>query len=122
MYLREFPDGPQIVSSPSPDSGLYIHTRGGELTKVTIPADCLAYQIGEALEHVTAKKLRATPHLVRVGAALDEGGESVSRETFALFMQPDTDRVIGPDLTFGKFSKLIFDNHYEEDKSKGLRS
>jgi isopenicillin N synthase-like dioxygenase len=71
---------PRIVSSPSPASGLYIRTRGGELAQVKIPADCLAFQTGEALEVATGGKLRATPHAVRVGAA--PGMETVSRETF----------------------------------------
>lgn len=99
------------VSSPSPASGLYIRTRGGTLQKVGIPPDCLAFQTGEALELATAGKLRATPHCVRVGAG--EGAEKVSRETFALFMQPDTTQVIAEGETFGSFSKKVFDEHYE---------
>ena len=83
MFLRKQPSGePTIVQSPSPTSGLYIRTRGGALTKVSIPADSLAFQTGEALELATAGKLRATPHCVRVGAAPD--AEKISRETFAL--------------------------------------
>lgn len=53
--------GPATVSSPSEASGLYIRTRGGDLTKVTIPPDCLAFQTGEAFELATGGKLRATP-------------------------------------------------------------
>jgi isopenicillin N synthase-like dioxygenase len=72
MYLRHEPGkvDPEIVSSPSPASGLYIRTRGGEITKVSIPSDCLAFQTGEALELATAGKLRATPHCVRVRGKL----------------------------------------------------
>lgn len=95
---------------PSPESGLYIKTRGGELTKVAIPADCLAFQTGEALELATNGQLRATPHCVRAG----HGPNHVSRETFALFMQPDTDVRIGPKDTFGSFSKRIFSDHYND--------
>jgi isopenicillin N synthase-like dioxygenase len=116
MFLRN--DGssaPTIVSSPSPASGLYIRTRGGDLTKVSIPSDSLAFQTGEALELVTAGKLQATPHCVRVGAG--DGVDRVSRETFALFMQPNTDRRIAPSETFGQFSKRVFAEHYE-DKSR----
>jgi isopenicillin N synthase-like dioxygenase len=112
LYLSHEADGSvRLVSSPSPASGLYIRTRGGDLTKVTIPVDSLAFQTGEALELATAGKLRATPHCVRVGAG--EGAEKVSRETFALFMQPDTTRVIAEGETFGSFSKKVFDEHYE---------
>jgi len=115
MFLRnEGSSEPTIVSSPSPKSGLYIRTRGGDLTRVAIPSNCLAFQTGEALELVTERKLQATPHCVRVGAG--EGVEKVSRETFALFMQPDTDQSITPSETFGQFSKRIFAVHYE-DKS-----
>lgn len=106
MFLRN--DG-SSVSSPSPSSGLYIRTRGGDLTKVSIPADSLAFQTGEALELVTAGKLQATPHCVRLG-----GTDGISRETFALFMQPDTDQLIAPSETFGQFSKRVFAEHYEE--------
>lgn len=81
------------------------------MTKVSIPSDSLAFQTGEALEVATAGKLRATPHCVRVGAG--PGAEKVSRETFALFMQPDTMQVIGEDETFGSFSKKVFEEHYE---------
>jgi len=113
IFLREGegPD-PTVVPSPSPKSGLYIRTRGGELIKVSIPADCLAFQTGEALEVATGGKLRATPHCVRVGAA--PGADEISRETFALFMQPNTDQYLSPDQTFGQFSAKIFDEHYEE--------
>jgi isopenicillin N synthase-like dioxygenase len=102
---------PRVVPSPSPSSGLYIRTRGGELAQVKIPVDCLAFQTGEALELATAGRLRATPHCVRVGAA--PGAETVSRETFALFMQPDVDMKVGTNETFGQFSKRVFDEHYE---------
>ena len=114
MYLKHPPnDSPSPISSPSPQSGLYIRSRGGTLTKVSIPADCLAFQTGEALELATGGKLRATPHCVRVGAG--EGTEDVSRETFALFMQPETKQLVGPQETFGQFSKRIFKEHYKEN-------
>ncbi|TFK36803.1 Clavaminate synthase-like protein [Crucibulum laeve] len=103
---------PVVVPSPSPASGLYIRTRGGDLTKVSIPQDCLAFQTGEALEIATGGKLRATPHCVRVGASPD--AERISRETFALFMQPSTDQHLSSSVTFGQFSKNVFDEHYEK--------
>jgi isopenicillin N synthase-like dioxygenase len=113
MFLRQESNlPPKVVSSPSPASGLYIRTRGGDLTKVSIPADSLAFQTGEALQLITAGRLQATPHCVRVGTA--EGAEKISRETFALFMQPDTDQRISPSETFGQFSKRVFAEHYDE--------
>lgn len=82
IYLQHSSGKPEITTAPSAQSGLYIRTRGGDLVKVSIPADALAFQTGEALELATAGRLRATPHCVRVGAG--PGAETVSRETFAL--------------------------------------
>ncbi|KAF7340016.1 RIC1 domain-containing protein [Mycena venus] len=107
MFLREG----ETVPSPSPASGLYIRSRGGDLTKVSIPVDCLAFQTGEALEVATGGTLRATPHCVRVGVA--PGSDKVSRETFALFMQPDVNQHLSDSSTFGQFSKKVFDEHYD---------
>jgi len=112
MFLREGESGLETVPSPSPASGLYIRTRGGDLTKVSIPVDCLAFQTGEALEVATGGTLRATPHCVRVGVA--PGSNKVSRETFALFMQPDVDQHLSESCTFGQFSKKVFDEHYND--------
>jgi len=113
LYIQHSPGIPaKAIPSPSPSSGLYIRARGGELTKVSIPPDCLAFQTGEALELATAGRLRATPHCVRVGAGTD--AKYVSRETFALFMQPDVNQRISETETFGEFSKRIFNDHYDD--------
>jgi isopenicillin N synthase-like dioxygenase len=83
MYLQSSSKAePKTVSSPSSASGLYIRARGGDLTKVSIPIDSLAFQTGEALELATGGKLRATPHCVRVGAGVN--AETISRETVCL--------------------------------------
>lgn len=119
MYLRHSETGealPTIVPPPASDSGLYIHTRGGEIKKISIPKDALAFQTGEALELCTAGRLRATPHLVKAGARV-EGAGVVSRETFALFMQPDCEQVLSENETFGSFSKKIFAKHYDSGGS-----
>ncbi|KAJ8516902.1 hypothetical protein ONZ45_g5839 [Pleurotus djamor] len=116
MYLRQDSNGEvATIPPPSPSSGLYIKTRGGDLTKVTIPPDCLAFQTGESLQLATGGRLRATPHCVRAGLASDdldlEAGR-VSRETFAVFMGPDVDQRLTETLTFGEFSKQVFNEHY----------
>lgn len=82
------------------------------MVKATYPANCLAFQTGEALQIATGGKLMATPHYVRVAATKAES--PVSRETFALFMQPNTDQIIASGETFGQFSKRIFDEHYQQ--------
>ena len=74
---------PFLSSAPDPDAGLYIHARDSTVTKVSIPADCLAFQTGEALQVITRGKFRAVPHFVRAGAAV-EGGRMVSRNTLAV--------------------------------------
>ncbi|KAI5123709.1 hypothetical protein M0805_000303 [Coniferiporia weirii] len=120
MFLsHEIDRYPTVVDPPSSQSGLYIRARGGNLTKVSIPSNCLAFQTGEALELATGGKLRATPHCVRVGTV--KGLEqSISRETFALFMQPETQQLIGKNesggVTFGKFSRDVFNEHYQDNQ------
>lgn len=113
MYLDHPTDGGEVkvVGAPNPTSGLYIRTRGGDLRRVAIPVDCLAFQTGEALEVATEGRLRATPHCVRVGQ--DPDSKSViSRETFALFMAPDTNQPLSATETYGQFSKRIIESHY----------
>lgn len=116
MYLLEG-NPPQVVPSPSPASGLYIKTRGGVVAKANIPVDALAFQTGEALEIATEARLRATPHFVHVGHGGDNASK-ISRETFALFMQPNVEQVLATTkdgvTTFGSFSKQVFSEHYEQ--------
>ncbi|KAF8634434.1 hypothetical protein AX15_000884 [Amanita polypyramis BW_CC] len=112
MYLQENNDGePSIKPPPSPSSGLYIRTRGGALTRVLIPYDCLAFQTGEALALATGNRLQATPHCVRAGSSNPK--HAISRETFALFMQPNSDQLLTPSKSFGQFSKQVFHEHYD---------
>jgi len=121
MYLSYENSGEPVVrSAPTPTSGLYIKTRGGKLTKVSIPSDCLAFQTGEALELATNGNLRATPHCVRAGGYT--GSDKISRETFALFMQPDTEAKIGPCDTFGSFSKRVFSEHYDSSNDGSVEA
>lgn len=101
----------EVISSPSPTSGLYIRDRSGKLSKVSIPSNCLAFQTGEALEIATNRRLLATPHCVHVGTPAT-GQHATSRASFALFMQPNTDANLSDTITFGQFSKQIFESHY----------
>lgn len=83
MYLQ---DG-ETVSNPDPNSGLFIQSRsGGEPVRMVLPADCCAFQIGESSQILSGGRLRATPHAVS-GSAMAK----VSRESFALFLQPNED-------------------------------
>ena len=113
MFLRHVENGePEIVSPPS-TAGLYIRTRGGDVVKVSIPKDCLAFQTGEALEIATNGHLLATPHCVAAGGAASLGQDVISRESFALFMNPNTDQLLSATTTFGAFSKKVFEEHYD---------
>lgn len=76
---------PELERSPDPDAGLYIHSRSGNVTKVNIPKDCLAFQTGEALEVITKGAFRAVPHFVK--GAKPRPGSRVARNTLAVFTQ-----------------------------------
>ncbi|KAF8912930.1 hypothetical protein CPB84DRAFT_1700490 [Gymnopilus junonius] len=111
MFLHKIGNNkPEVIKNPSLTSGLYIQTRGGKLVKVSIPENCLAFQTGEALEIATNGRLLATPHCVRVGSF--SGAGEISRESFALFMQPNTNQLLSEGMTFGHFSRKVFEEHY----------
>ena len=139
MYLFH-PSGheqlePLEVPAPTATAGLYIQTRAGKTVKALTPPGCLAFQTGEALQLLTKGTLRATPHWVSPGAEgaitsavtgkiaekvadspewsnITEG--VVSRETMAVFLQPDVSAVLGEDgETFGQFTHRILSSHYD---------
>ena len=69
-----------------PEAGLYARNRQSELIKVSIPEDCLAFQIGETAQILSGGVLQATPHAVRAASG---STSRISRETFAVFMEPE---------------------------------
>eukprot|EP01097_Dermamoeba_algensis_P000080 TRINITY_DN1022_c0_g1_i1.p1 TRINITY_DN1022_c0_g1~~TRINITY_DN1022_c0_g1_i1.p1 ORF type:complete len:137 (-),score=27.55 TRINITY_DN1022_c0_g1_i1:56-466(-) len=83
MYMDE---AGNEVPNPDPLSGLYIASRDGSVVKATIPSDHLIYQIGETAQIHSGGILQATPHCVR--AASGPQSKGISRETFAVFMEP----------------------------------
>ncbi|MCJ1309768.1 hypothetical protein MMC25_003429 [Agyrium rufum] len=103
-----------LKASPDPRAGLYIRSRKGTVTKVNIPADCLAFQTGEALEVITKGKFRAVPHFVkgpRVGSGGD--GSKVARNTLAVFTQPNLNALVDRDrgISFGNFAREVVSRH-----------
>lgn len=124
MYIRE-EDGHHV---PSPDvtAGLYIRTRHGPVVKVNIPEDHIAYQLGEVAQIQSGGVLKATPHCVVAPSGPCSRG--ISRNTFAVFMQPDAGEVLvvpsgvgqeevgvaswQPGQTFGDFSQVMFKKYY----------
>ncbi|EIW69649.1 hypothetical protein TREMEDRAFT_30927, partial [Tremella mesenterica DSM 1558] len=115
IYLDSSISPPNIIEPPSTEAGLWIYPRGessdkGKPVKVDIPFDCLGFQIGEALEILTEGKLAATPHYV--SGTMGESSNTISRETFAFFLQPDIGDFISPSETFGQFTKRVLERHY----------
>jgi len=119
---------PSGAPGTDPAAGLYVETRAGVEARVVIPADALAFQLGEAAQVASGGLLRATPHRVRA----PRGGVGLvrcSRSTFACFLQPDAgaamvapagmDEVAAvgvprwvPGMTFGEFTEKTFADVY----------
>eukprot|EP00941_MAST-03F_sp_MAST-3F-sp1_P005630 g5630.t1 len=68
------------------EAGLYIQTRTGEIVRAVVPKDHIAFQIGETAQIHSGGLLQATPHAVR-----GPGVCGISRESFAVFMEPEWD-------------------------------
>ncbi|KAJ3416109.1 hypothetical protein HDV05_003078 [Chytridiales sp. JEL 0842] len=113
MFLDENDESMTELDSSNPkyqaavkESGLYIKSRGDEFVKVSIPKDCLAFQLGEATQLASRGLLVATPHLVRGGSA-----PNVARNTFAVFLQPNVDFKLTETQTFDDFTQEIIKRH-----------
>uniref|UniRef100_A0A093UTE5 Lysine--tRNA ligase n=1 Tax=Talaromyces marneffei PM1 TaxID=1077442 RepID=A0A093UTE5_TALMA len=100
---------PELPSSPDPKAGLYIRSRTGEIVKVNIPKDCLAFQTGEALELITQGKFRAVPHFVK--GALTTSGK-IARNTLAVFTQPNLGEEVQKGKTFADFAREVVERTY----------
>jgi len=81
MFLNE--DTGDEVQNTDANAGLYIMSRASECIKVGIPADHIAFQIGECAQVHSGGALQATPHAVR-GTSVP----GIARDTFAVFMEP----------------------------------
>lgn len=100
----------ELTSSPDPASGLYIVSRAGQVHKVGIPRNCLAFQTGEALELITQGKFKAVPHFVKGVDPKNCGpGRRIARNTLAVFTQPNLDEPVDlqTGLTFGEFARGV---------------
>lgn len=101
---------PELLQSPDPAAGLYIRSRTGEVVKVNIPKDCLAFQTGEALELITRGRFKAVPHFVK--GARRTGGMRVARNTLAVFTQPNLEEMVSEGVTFGEFARGVVKRTY----------
>ncbi|EED16810.1 conserved hypothetical protein [Talaromyces stipitatus ATCC 10500] len=102
---------PELSSSPDPKAGLYIRSRTGEIVKVNIPKDCLAFQTGEALELITQGKFRAVPHFVK-GSRATSDGRRIARNTLAVFTQPNLGEEVQKGKTFADFAREVVERTY----------
>lgn len=120
MYIDESNDLYMEVDKSIPavkdaleSAGLYIQSRGDQFVQVIhliqakVPADYIAFQLGEATQIASRGLFRATPHLVR-GASYP----NLARNTFAVFMQANVDYKLTPELTFDQFTKQVMKRHY----------
>ncbi|KAI9931661.1 hypothetical protein AWENTII_001708 [Aspergillus wentii] len=101
---------PELPQSPDPKAGLYIRSRTGDIVKVNIPKDCLAFQTGEALQLITRGKFRAVPHFVK-GAKVS-GGAKIARNTLAVFTQPNLGEEVQKGTTFADFARGVVERTY----------
>jgi len=71
-----------------PNAGLVVMDRNGNTTKVDVPEDCMAVQIGECLQIITGGNVVATPHCVRGVDPKwnDKKGRKVARISFPCFV------------------------------------
>jgi isopenicillin N synthase-like dioxygenase len=81
LFLNE--SGEIVQANTDPEAGLYARSRHSDLLKILIPENNIAFQIGETAQVHSGGYLQATPHAVRSSAV-----SGVSRETFAVFMEP----------------------------------
>ncbi|KAI5073262.1 hypothetical protein GOP47_0011275 [Adiantum capillus-veneris] len=117
MYMR---NGIEI-RCPDKIAGLYVRTLNGEIKKAVFSENQIAYQMGETTEILSKGLLRATPHCVQASAGANAVG--VTRNTFALFMQPCWDQPLQiiheqSDCTekvinFGDFSEKTISKYYK---------
>ena len=95
MYLDR--DGREVVEAEGGgdggSGGLHIQSRSGEIVRVSIPKTALGFQIGETSQIQSGGVLRATPHAV-VAAAGKRLGDGITRESFALFLEPEFDDIL----------------------------
>lgn len=116
MYLKE-DSGVEVPASQvsSPNTGLFIMARNGDTVKGAIPSDCAAFQIGEAAEILSSGWLHATPHSVKS----ESNSKGISRNTFAVFMQPGPKYRLGTGPSQDLLKQLA--ERYQEVPALGTR-
>jgi len=90
MYLDK--QGNEVSKDLIEDSmhGLFAMNWKQEIVQIKIPRDSIAFQIGETSQILSGGLLKATPHTV----ISNKLGKGISRNTFALFMNPNFDQIL----------------------------
>lgn len=111
-HSKHLPTLSELPSSPDPAAGLYIQSRTGKTVQVKIPKDCIAFQTGEALERITKGRFKAVPHFVK-GVRPGFGGETVARNTLAVFTQPNLGELVDTEkgITFAEFARGVVEKN-----------
>merc|ERR1712046_4501 len=105
---------------PKGSAGLFVEGRNGEQVEVRAPRDCLGFQIGEASQILSGGVVHATPHMVK--GYISKGGEpKLSRETFAVFIQPNWDGLLEPPMAGSLGYEMIFQGRTESKLIPALR-
>lgn len=84
LYVDEHDEEIKFIPQ---EGGLYAKNRSDNKKRIAIPANMLAFQLGESTQIHTGGSLMATPHCVVRSKEL--AGKHIGRTAFALFMQSD---------------------------------
>lgn len=98
MYVDSH--GNAFSECPDPDAGLYIKSRNGTIHQIRLPPNSLAFQVGETTQIHSGGLLQATPHAVRGCFLSDKLGGNITRESLAIFMEPEYSDIL--DLPLGR--------------------
>jgi len=107
MYTDE---NDNLVDIKDPNAGLFIRNRHGEVVKGAFPKTSLAFQIGECGQIYSGGLLKATPHAVFKG--FGEKYKNVSRNTLAVFMQPDWTRKV--EMPTGCVAESVYTDNFSK--------
>jgi isopenicillin N synthase-like dioxygenase len=83
MFLNQHGE---VVQNPDPSAGLLARARDGTVHHVTLPPNCMGFQIGETAQVHSGGLLQATPHAVKASPQ-----PGVGRAQLAVFMEPEWD-------------------------------
>jgi hypothetical protein len=88
MYLDK--EGQVVPACPDEAAGLYIQARSGDRVQVRLPPNACGFQIGETSQIQSGGLLQATPHAVLPARQHYDDGRMITRESFAVFLEPKT--------------------------------